>query len=96
MAAGGSCAAVGEVIHVDFGQADPATPDEEREDVMSLVMELEPAHALKVLENALFAVLLAKNGRDHKARWRDLREFHRGIRKLFLASQRFQHPFSSN
>jgi hypothetical protein len=41
-----------------------------------------------VLSNALFAVLLAKNGRDREARWRDLREFHRGMRKLFLASQK--------
>jgi hypothetical protein len=41
-----------------------------------------------VLSNALFAVLLAKNGRDHKAQWRHLREFHRSIRKLFVASQR--------
>ena len=96
MAAGGSCAAVGEVIHVDFGQTDSTPPDEECEDVIRIVAELEPAHALKVLENALFTILLAKNGRDHKARWRDLREFHRGMRKLFLASQRLLHPFPSN
>jgi hypothetical protein len=83
---------VGEVIHVNFGQSDSATPDEEYEDVMSIVVELEPAHALKVLENALFAVLLAKNTHDRKARWRDLREFHRNMRKLFLASQRLRHP----
>ena len=87
-----SSPAVGEVIHVDFGQTDSATPDEECEDVMSLVVELEPAHALKVLETALFAVLLAKNGRDHKARWRDLREFHRRMRRLFLAAQTLRHP----
>ena len=68
----------------------------ECEDVIRIVAELEPAHALKVLENALFTILLAKNGRDHKARWRDLREFHRGMRKLFLASQRLLHPFPSN
>jgi hypothetical protein len=79
---------MGDVIHLDFGQPDPASPDEESADVMSIVAELEPNHALLVLSNALFAVLLAKNGRDHNARWRDLREFHRGMRKLFLASQR--------
>ena len=45
-------------------------------------------HARPTRPNALFAVLLAKNGRDHKALWRDLREFHRSIRKLFVASQR--------
>ena len=45
--------------------------------MISIVAELEPAHAFAVLSNALFAVLLAKNGRDHKALWRDLREFHR-------------------
>ena len=41
-----------------------------------------------MLSDALFAVLLAKNGRDREAQWRDLREFHRGMRKLFLASQK--------
>ena len=79
---------MGDVIHVDFGQTNPATLEEEYADVMSIVVELEPTHALLVLSNALFAVLLAKNGRDQEARWRDLREFHRGMRKLFLASQR--------
>jgi len=79
---------MGDVIHVDFGQPDPASPDEEYADVMSIVAELEPTHALSVLSNALFAVLLAKNGRDREAGWRDLREFHRSMRKLFLASQR--------
>ena len=79
---------MGDVIHVDFGQPDPASPAEEYAEVMSIVAELQPTHALLVLSNALFAVLLAKNGRDQKARWRDLREFHRGMRKLFLASQR--------
>ena len=78
---------MGDVIHVDFGQPDPASPDEYA-DVMGIVAELEPTHALSVLSNALFAVLLAKNGRDRQARWRDLREFHRCMRKLFLASQR--------
>ena len=79
---------MGDVIHVDFGQPDPASPDEEYADVVSIVAALEPTHALSVLSNALFAVLLAKNGRDREARWRDLREFHRGMRKLFLASQK--------
>jgi hypothetical protein len=82
---------MGEVIHVDFGP-DPPSPDKHYADVMSIVAELEPTHALSVLSNALFAVLLTKNGRDHKARWRDLREFHRGMRKLFLASQRIWPP----
>ena len=79
---------MGDVIHVDFGQPNPASPDEEYADVVSIVAALEPTHALSVLSNALFAVLLAKNGRDREARWRDLREFHRGMRKLFLASQK--------
>ena len=79
---------MGDVIHVDFGQPDPASPDEEYAEVMSIVAELQPTHALLVLSNALFAVLLAKNGRDREAGWRDLREFHRGMRKLFLASQK--------
>ena len=74
---------MGDVIHVDFGQPDPAYAD-----LISIVAELEPTQALSVLSNALFAVLLAKNGRDREARWRDLREFHRGMRKLFLASQK--------
>ena len=82
---------MGDVIHVDFGP-DPASPDDEYADVMSIVAELEPTHALSVLSNALFAVLLTKNGRDHKARWRDLREFHRGMRKLFVASQKIWPP----
>jgi hypothetical protein len=82
-------AVVGNVIHIDFGQTDdPPCPPEKYAEVISIVAELEPAHAFKVLENALFAVLLAKNGRDRKARWADLREFHRSMRKLFLASQR--------
>ena len=80
------------VIHVDFGRPDPASPDEEHADVVSIVAELEPTQALAVLSNALFAVLLAKNGRDREGRWRDLREFHRGMRKLFLASQRIWPP----
>ena len=79
---------MGNVIHVDFGQTNPPCPPDEYEDVISIVAELEPGHAFAVLSNALFAVLLAKNGRDHKALWRDLREFHRSIRKLFVASQR--------
>jgi hypothetical protein len=77
---------MGDVIQVDFGQPNPASPDEEYAEVMRFVVELEPAHALLVLSNALFAVLLAKNGRDREAGWRDLRDFHRGMRKLFLAS----------
>jgi hypothetical protein len=79
---------MGDVIRVDFGQPDAASPDEDYADVVSIVAELEPTHALSVLSNALFAVLLAKNGRDREARWRDLREFHRDMRKLFLASQK--------
>jgi hypothetical protein len=79
---------MGDVIHVDFAQPDAASPDEDYADVVSIVAELEPTHALSVLSNALFAVLLAKNGRDREARWRDLREFHRDMRKLFLASQK--------
>ena len=79
---------MGDVIQVDFGQPDSASSNEEYADVMSIVAELEPTHALLVLSNALFAVLLAKNGRNREAGWRDLREFHRGMRKLFLASQK--------
>jgi hypothetical protein len=79
---------MGDVIQIDFGQPDPASPDEEYADVMRIVAELEPTRALLVLSNAVFAVLLAKNGGDQKAGWRDLREFHRSMRKLFLASQR--------
>ena len=79
---------MGDVIHVDFGQPDPAYPDEEHADLVSIVVELEPTQALLVLSNALFAVLLMKNGRDREARWRDLREFHRGMCKLLLASQK--------
>lgn len=79
---------MGDVIHVDFGQPDPASPDEEHADLISIVAELEPTRALSVLSNALFTVLLAKNGHDREGRWRDLREFHRGMRKLFLASQK--------
>ena len=79
---------MGNVIHVDFGQTNPPCPPDEYADVISIVAELEPADTFAVLSNALFAVLLAKNGRDNKALWRDLREFHRSIRKLFVASQR--------
>lgn len=79
---------MGNVMHVDFGQTNPPCPPDEYADVISIVAELEPAHTFAVLSNALFAVLLAKNGRDHKALWRDLHEFHRSIRKLFVASQR--------
>lgn len=59
---------MGDVIRVDFGQPDAASPDEDYADVVSIVAELEPTHALSVLSNALFAVLLAKNGRDREAR----------------------------
>ena len=79
---------MGDVIHVDFAQPDPAAPHEEHSDLISIVVELEPTQALVVLSNALFAVLLVKNGRDRRARWRDLREFHRGMCKLLLASQK--------
>jgi hypothetical protein len=79
---------MGNVIHVDFGQADPFALAEEYAEVMSIVAELEPADALEVLQNVLFAILLAKNGRDHKTRWSDLREFERAMCKLFLAAER--------
>jgi hypothetical protein len=79
---------MGNVIHVDFGQADPFPLAEEYAEVMSIVAELEPADALEVLQNVLFAILLAKNGRDHKTRWSDLREFERAMCKLFLAAER--------
>jgi hypothetical protein len=62
---------MGNVIHVDFDQTNPPCPPDEYADVISIVAELAPAHAFAVLSNALFAVLLAKNGRDHKALWRD-------------------------
>lgn len=84
---------MGDVIHVEFGSPDdPASPDEEYADVMNVVAELEPARALLVLSNVLFAVLLAKNGGNHAALWRDLREFLRRMRKLFLASQKIWPP----
>ena len=57
------------VNHVDFGRPDPAFPDEEHADVVSIVAELEPTQALSVLSDALFAVLLAKNGRDRETRF---------------------------
>jgi Mlc titration factor MtfA (ptsG expression regulator) len=79
---------MGEVIQVDFGQARPPCSPDEYAEVISIVAELEPARAFAVLSNALFAVLLAKNGREYNALWRDLRDFHRAMRKLFLASQR--------
>jgi hypothetical protein len=79
---------MGNVIHVDFGQTDPPPQEEEYADVMSIVAQLEPRHALEVLQNVLFAVLLAKNGRDRKARWSDLRDFDRAMCKLFLAAER--------
>lgn len=84
--AGGSV--MGNVIHVDFGQTDPPPLEDEYADVMSIVAQLEPTHALEVLQNVLFAILLAKNGRDHKARWSDLREFERSMCKMFLAAER--------
>ena len=54
---------MGELIQVDFGQIQsPCAPDEYAE-VISIVEALEPGRAFAVLSNALFAVLLAKNGR---------------------------------
>jgi hypothetical protein len=79
---------MGNVIHVDFGQADPPPLAEDYAEVMNIIAELEPAHALEILQNVLFAILLAKNGRDRKARWSDLREFERSMCKLFLAADR--------
>ena len=79
---------MGDVIQVDFGQPEATAPDEACADVMGIVAELEPTQSLLVLSNTLFAVLLAKNGRDREAQWRDLREFQRGMRKLFLALHR--------
>ncbi len=79
---------MGEVIQVDFGQTQPPYPPDEYAEVISIVTELEPARAFAVLSNALFAVLVAKNGREYNALCRDLREFHRAMRKLFLASER--------
>jgi hypothetical protein len=66
---------MGNVIHVDFGQTNPPCPPDVYADVISIAAELEPEHAFAVFSNALFAVLLAKNGRDPK-RYGDLREFH--------------------
>ena len=54
---------------------------------MTTKLLILPAGVL-LLAATIGAVLLAKNGRDHKALWRDLHEFHRSIRKLFVASQR--------
>jgi hypothetical protein len=79
---------MGEVIQVDFGQTQPPCPPDEYAEVISIVEALEPARAFAVLSNALFAVLLAKNGRDHDALWHDLRAFRRAMRRLFLASQK--------
>jgi hypothetical protein len=45
---------MGDVIHVVFGQPDPASPDEDHADLISIVAELEPTQALSVLSNALF------------------------------------------
>jgi len=58
---------MGNVIHVDFGQTNPPCPPDQYADVISIVGELEPAHAFAVLSNALFAVLLAKNARSQSA-----------------------------